>query len=189
MVTGDQKTLFAADFAHAESCGIGDVLKLFAAEFALRKRSTRSDWQKLFRSDFSIVKRIHRDSVAGAPRLLTEWIGKGCDGSIQVFSVQAESEPEEIGLPRVIIQARIRKVGEVIGSDIQDRERLIRVFVVSVIRTESAVQEDHKAPVRRNCRSRRQIIDLAWLARNLPKQPPVWQLHREPRILRRKLNR
>ena len=90
-----------------------------------------------------------------------------------MFSVERKSQTKEIGLPRVVRKAIVRKIRKLIGFKIQDGKRL---FSIVRVRAKSAVQKHGEASVGRYCRCRGEIVDLARFAWNFTEQAPIRKL-------------
>src|SRR5258708_6018809 len=151
MVAGDQDTLLAADVGDAECRGGRDVVTFGAASFSFGNFGARRECQKTFGSDFSVFKLVGGDAVSGAAFFFAEGIGVGSHRSEKTFAVEGKCQTKEISLPGVVVQSGIRKIGELIGFQIEDRERLVAFCgFVAGVRAKTAVEKDSDGSVGRN---------------------------------------
>src|SRR5258708_30858704 len=120
MVAGDQDAFLAADVGDAESRRVSDVVKFGAANFSFGNFGARCEWQKTFGGNFSVFKLVDGDAVSGAAFFFAEGIGVGSHRSEKMFAVEGKCQTKEISLPGVVVQPGIRKIGELIGFQIED---------------------------------------------------------------------
>ncbi len=120
MVAGDQDAFLAADVGDAESRRVSDVVKFGAANFSFGNFGARRQRQEPFRSDFSVFKFVDGDAVSGAAFFFAEGIGVGGHRSEKMFAVEGKCQTKKISLPGVVVQSGIRKIGELIGFQIED---------------------------------------------------------------------
>jgi hypothetical protein len=146
-MAGDEEAFFTADFADAEARGIGDILEFVAANFAARKRGTRSEGQELFRSNLSFVEGIDGDTVARVVFLFTERIGVRGHTGVKVFAIKTEREAKEIRLVGAVVKALFGKIGERVGSHVENGEGLVVVLAVFRVGAVAAVEENDEAAV------------------------------------------
>ena len=146
IVAGDAADALGHPHTNAEAGRIGNVLEFRPADFSTRDFVARRQRHESLRSNASVLEGVHRDTVAGAALLLAEGIGERSHGSEKVFAVEAEGQAEEICLTGFTAETIIRKVGEFVGFEIEDGERL---FLSRGIGAIAAVEEDRKAAIGR----------------------------------------
>ncbi len=87
---------------------------------------------------FALREGVNSDSVSGITGPCARWIGQRTNRSIQMLSVGAEGQTNEIALVSVLGKPCIGKVGDLIGSEIEDRDRLVPQ---SFLRSMSIIEE------------------------------------------------
>jgi hypothetical protein len=183
MVAGDEQTLLAVAHGDGKAGRIGDILKLRAAKFPGGNLDARRQRQESVGSNASIFKGVDRDTVAGAPLLLAEGIGERGYGSENVFAVETEGQAEEVGLVGFAAEAIVGKVGELVGFQIEDGERL---FLSRSIGAEATVKKNGEAAIGREGDGGWKIIGWARVAGNVGEELAVGELGGVRRILRPK---
>ena len=94
--------------------------------------------------DFAVLESVDGDSVSRASLPFAERIGERSHGSVEMLSVEAEGETEEIGLLGVTAEAIVGEIADGIGFEIQDGERL---FLAGSVGAVAAVEKNGEAAV------------------------------------------
>src|SRR5262249_7343230 len=113
---------------------------------------------------------------AGVVFFLTERVGIGRHRGIQMFSVEAECQPEKISLVSTVIQSGFGKLGERVRRNVEYGKRLIGMLAVFGVSPVAAVEENDEAPVGRNGSSRGEIVDRARMTGYFAEQTAIGEL-------------
>src|SRR5258707_14811817 len=122
MVAGDQDAFLAADVGDAESRRVSDVVKFGAANFSFGNFGARCEWQKTIGGNFSVFKLVNGDAVSGASFFFAEGIDVGMLRSEQMFGLEGKCQTKKKRSLGVVVQSGMRKILELIGFQIEDRE-------------------------------------------------------------------
>ena len=128
-IVGHQKFVRAIAGDHCQSCGIrnggtGRCLAQAVRNGCARGHHLRGNSDEALGHDSALTKTVNCYAIAGVARPLASGVGDRADGSVEVTAVGAECQSQEITLMGIFTQAIIRKVGELIGLQIDYHDRL-----------------------------------------------------------------
>ena len=161
IVAGDENAFDAVDVCHAETGGISNVVELLAAKFSSGNCCARRERKKFFRRDVAAVEGVDSDAVTRVSRFLAERVGEARHRSVEAVAVEAESKSEEICLVRIVAQAIVREIRDVVGLQIENGERLLLAGRVGTV---SAMKEDSEFLVGRQYSVGGKVVDWPGMA-------------------------
>ena len=145
-----QQSITVCGFHHRKACRIRNRL---AASDVLGKvreplpfRQTHSlEFQEAFGIQQAILQAINSDSVPGVARLLALGISKRSHRSVELSAIAAPRQTEEVSLPGIEAEARVRKVAQLVGRQVQQGNRLLKVGICTAV---AVVQDGQISSVR-----------------------------------------
>ena len=94
-------------------------------QFLTRRQCLRWNRNEFLRRYFALREAVNGDSVPGISRPRARRIGQRTDRSVQMLSVGAEREPNEIALMGVLGKPCVGEIRDLIGAEIEDRNGLV----------------------------------------------------------------
>ena len=124
-----------------KACGIwdGGAFRGVAqgASYTLaRSEFLRGELDEALRLELAAAELVNGDAVSCVVPLLADWIGDGADGGVETGAIGTEGEAEEVALMGVVAEALVGKIGEAVGLQIEDGDRLMgagRLGAVAVV--------------------------------------------------------
>jgi hypothetical protein len=102
------------------------------------------------------MEAINRNPISGVAGLFTSRVCDRTDRSIEMFAVGAEGKSNEITLVSVYRQATFRKIGELVGAQIENCNGLVRLVLLCAV---SIVQNRRIASIGTHCHRCREAVE------------------------------
>ena len=123
-----------------------------------RRQRLQRDWNEPFRRDFAFCEAVDRDAVSRVASFRSRRIGQRTDRRVQMLAVRTERQPEEVALVRLVAQARVWILGDLVALEIEHRDRLMRQRFLRAI---AVVQQRGVAAVRTQHHRRGKAVGAA----------------------------